>query len=94
MKEKKIDPKNDIWINKFDPVILARNVRVPLIVIYDHPTDYPAKYVARLWDLKGRPTRFVMLKDDITEIRKAIPSHMIKIPRFREDDEKIVETWI
>ena len=25
------------------------NIKLPLIVVYDHPSDYPDAYVARVW---------------------------------------------
>ena len=71
----------------------ALNVGMPMVVIYEKPVDYPDKYVARLWDVKG-PTRRIVLADTLIEARKAIPFGMVKFDRFRNDDPCVTETWI
>ena len=69
-------------------------VRVPLIVVYNGPKDYPDKYVARLWDINSKPTQYIIIKDTMDEIRASIPVGMTKFEPFKNDDPVIVETWM
>ena len=77
----------------FDSEKLRKQTRLPLICIYDHPTDYPGHFVARVWDL-NTPTRLVALSPTLEGIREHIPSGMARIPRSEHDDPHIVEVWI
>jgi hypothetical protein len=63
--------------------------KLPLIAVYEHPKDWPDKYVARLWDVvkKPHPTRYMVLGEHLKEIRDKIPQSMSLITRF-------VEAWI
>ncbi len=74
---------------------MLRKVRLmPMIVIYDHPTDYPNHYVARVWDI-DKPTGMMIAANTLEEIRESIPrKHMKCIGRRPEDDPHIVEVWI
>lgn len=69
--------------------------RVPMIVIYEHPGDYPSQYVARVFDIDG-PKHIIMLKDTLMEIQKEIQenTNMIFTGRNKEDDPCIVGVWI
>jgi hypothetical protein len=86
--------RNDIVIDNFLHMNMRTIVRVPIIAVYDNPTDYPGKYVARLWDIKNKPTNIVVVKDSLEAVRKAIPEGMHRIGRHSTDDPVIVETWI
>jgi hypothetical protein len=70
----------------------------PVIVVYESPSDFPGKYVARLCDLrKGqlRLTEIAAVASSLDEIRKRIPvNQMYPVPRLEGDDPCIVETWI
>lgn len=78
----------------FDYTRISRAVKkIPMICVYDHPADYPGKYVARLWD-GNEPTRFIALADTIENIRKIIPPNMMRVLRAQQDDPCIVEIWI
>ena len=87
---KKTDEMQDTFLN----LKLHTIVHVPIIVVYYNPLDYPNKYVARLWDINSKPTRFVMVKNDIGTIRGNIPAGMVKFLRSVNDDPAIVETWL
>ncbi|MCD8308915.1 MAG: hypothetical protein LUD19_03590 [Clostridia bacterium] len=78
----------------FDYLKIEKAARImPMITIYEHPDDYPDKYVARVWDA-NEPTRLVALADTLDEIRKAIPPNMVPIQKGHADDPCIVELWI
>jgi hypothetical protein len=67
--------------------------KVPLICIYDHPEDYPNKFVARLWD-GNVPTEIMVTADTLDGIRAKIPNGMVRLECNWRDDPAIVETWI
>lgn len=66
---------------------------IPIIVVYKNPSDYPGKYVARLWTL-DKPTEFAIIKDTLAEVRAAIPAGFTMLAPSVGDDPVIVETWI
>ncbi|WP_089610078.1 hypothetical protein [Dehalobacterium formicoaceticum] len=93
MKSATFQAKDDIRLDSFLKVKPNLLVRVPIIVIYNNPADYPGKFVARLWDV-NKPTRYAVVKDTLEEARKAIPYFMWRIGRDEKDDPVIVEIWM
>jgi len=85
--------QEDKQIHKFSAERLAKMSRMPLIVIYAHPADYPNNYVARAWDV-DKPTHLIALGDTLEEARTAIPEGMCNLGRFQNDDPCIAEVWI
>lgn len=76
----------------------AREAHV-LWTVYDHPTDYPDHYVARLWEINGRgeevATDTVMFSDSLEWLRMQLErAGFVRIPRAELDDPKILESWI
>ena len=67
-------------------------------VIYDHPKDYPESFVARKFvyiDNELKPTSKTLKDVDIDNIRKKLRGKSFTpLPRLKNDDQKIVETWI
>ncbi|MDF2984911.1 MAG: hypothetical protein K0R50_421 [Eubacterium sp.] len=88
------DSSGDIILETFIDVNLAPIANPPIIVVYNSPKDYPGKYVARLWNIKNKPTRMVVLSDSLAEIKKMIPVHMILVPPVASDDSVIVGSYI
>lgn len=73
------------------------DMKLPMVVVYDHPADYPDAYVARVWEMKGNlPTNTFIKMDTLEEIREDVQSagfiHCIQ--RAAEDDPVIVEAWM
>lgn len=67
---------------------------IPLLYcVYDHPSDYPDKYVTRAW-LGNRSTETTFEADTLEEMRTLKPDSMAIIPRMPDDDPVIVECWI
>ncbi len=62
--------------------------------IYDHPRDYPDKYVLRADDIPGGRRDFIELADTLDEIRRKVPAALCRMPPYPSDDPVIVETWI
>ena len=87
------DRANDREVEQFDYEKSAKQARIPLICIYDHPTDYPDKFIARLWDC-DIPTNIMATADTLEELRAKIPSTMVRMNRDAQDDPCIVEVWI
>jgi len=69
-------------VEHFDYEKSAKQARIPLICVYDHPTDYPDKFIARLWDC-STPTNIIATADTLDELRAKIPDCMVRIDRHR-----------
>lgn len=71
------------------------NIEVPVIVVYEHPSDYPQYYVARIFNV-DKPTDTIMLKDTLEEIQEDVRNNtnMMFMLRGAEDDPCIVGVWL
>lgn len=67
-------------------------------VLYDHPKDFPDKYVARKWHVqngRGTPTDEIITDDELDELREKMQRKCLtKIQRNTIDDPVIIETWM
>ena len=88
-----ITKNKDLVFDSFKPNIINSFTTSPIVTIYNKPTDYPNYYVARLFD-KDKPTKAIMLKETLEELRKGIPIYMIRMSRSATDDRNIVESYI
>lgn len=79
----KINSFLDMEIDPFD---------IPIIVIYDSPSDFKGKFVGRLFI--GEATEFHVVKDTLSEVRNAVPDSFFRMERSEQDDPVIVEVWI
>lgn len=69
---------------------------VEIWTVYDHPSDYPNKIVARKF-LNDKPTKEFIIGDNIKSVRKQLLSHNPNLTRFEPhptDDIVILETWL
>lgn len=67
---------------------------LPIWVVYDHPNDFPYSYVARL-HIGARATADFMCAPNLDELRAWLSGlGLYRLPRFAQDDPKIVETWL
>lgn len=66
-------------------------------VIYDHPSDFPEHFVARRW-VGESPTTDHVLADSLEDVRTKVATRFAfvpsMLPRFENDDPKIVEVWL
>lgn len=64
--------------------------------VYYNPTDFPGKYVARLF--KGeKPTGLHTISDTLEELRAKLLRHnpgLARLNRFPADEAQIVEVWL
>ena len=77
----------------FERTKIYEEAELPMIVIYENPTDFPGKFVARLWDMIW-PTDLHVVKDTYEELLEEIPDFMVKIQRLPFDDPVIKEVWM
>jgi len=65
-----------------------------LWTVYDHPTDHPDLYVARLF-IGVDPTETAMLDAQLDRLRSRL-AHLglTRLDRHADDDPVIVECWI
>ena len=67
--------------------------------VYNSPSDYPGKFVARRFDVDAsgpKPSMSIIIMDDLDKLREmlAFEMHLVCLTRSPEDDPKIVETWL
>jgi endonuclease V-like protein UPF0215 family len=71
---------------------------LPMIVVYEKPTDFPEMFVARLFDIQAgahRATEIAAMAETYGEVIEKIPwNDMFCIKRMLDDDPCIVESWI
>lgn len=94
MEGDKMQNKADMILDTFVGIKLNTMSTVPIITVYKKPKDYPDKYIARLWDINNKPTRFVVVADTLENIRRLVPKNMTCIPPSEKDDPVIVEVYI
>jgi hypothetical protein len=67
-------------------------------VVYDHPTDMPDHYVARLFEVSSKgviPTESVVVSTDLGRVRMTmLEMHLTCVLRQDGDERHIVETWL
>lgn len=76
--------------------------RLPMWTIYDHPSDYPEGYVARMFlSLPGEdrreatgPTGYAVFGSTLEEVREAMPYGTFAFARYPGDEPHIVEVWL
>ena len=85
--------KGDIILPRFTREDMAES-KLPIITVYnDRTIEYPGQFVARLFDV-AVPTRKVVIKPTLEELRKCIPSHMMNLIREDLDAPEIIESYI
>jgi hypothetical protein len=67
--------------------------------VYDHPLDYPDKFVARRFDVDAngaRPSASIIITPDLETLRDILQfeMHLTCYTRAPTDDPNIVESWL
>jgi hypothetical protein len=63
-----------------------------MYVIYKHPLDYPKEYVCRRW-VGETPDAEPYARGKLSEVRRALPPGLYRMPRWKNDDPAILEVW-
>ena len=72
-----------------------------IITIYNSPSDYPNRYVARRFEF-DKPTNEVFANENLNVVRKWVRHRLLSLGvqtpnnmgRHTNDDKVIVETWL
>jgi hypothetical protein len=65
--------------------------------IYEHPKDYPGKWVMRAHDIAAgstTPRADCIVADSLDEVRAVLPPGLTRLPPHPDDDPVIHETWL
>lgn len=66
--------------------------------VYDHPTDFPEHYVARLFLVTGKgseATTITAINRDLKLLREQLERlGLTRLPRDPNDEPQIVESWV
>ena len=98
-KQKKLAKQNTPLYKRVPTLNLVdySDIKVPLVVIYDSPKDFPGKVVARVWNgEKNRPTNVYCEYENLKRCEDDVMSagFIFKFPRTPEDDTCIVTTYM
>lgn len=73
------------------------NDLMPIWTVYDHPTDYPDGFVARMGivgqKISGQ-TQMAVFAETLDGVRALLPPGLFRLERDKHDDPVIVETWV
>lgn len=87
-------PNVSVIVDNFHGVNWREKLRtLPVFTVFYNATDFPGKYVVRLFDGKA-PLRLLAVKDTLEEARATIPQGYARFDRHPEDDPVIVEVWM
>lgn len=75
-----------------DPALYEK-LFFPMLVLYQHPADFPTKYVVRVWDM-DKPQPYVLVCDALEDAIRAIPPRFIRMERMEQDDHTILALFI
>lgn len=70
---------------------------LPMFVVYDHPTDQPEHFVARMWRTlpEPLPLYFMVRSEKLDTIRSFLDAAgLVHLSRNPDDDPAILETWL
>lgn len=86
MQEKRVDSIRQVDMSE----LIA-----PVIAVHQHPTDFPDKCVARIFDM-DRPTDTIIVKETVAEIVQDIQENtsFTYVPRGAADVPSLVSVWI
>jgi len=62
--------------------------------VYKHPRDYPTSWVLRAHDVPGGPRVECMVCNSLEEARACVPFGLVRIPRDRNDEAQVYESWL
>lgn len=70
------------------------DLQMPIVVVYDHPVDYPSSFVARVFD-SVNPTNTVILSTDLKKLMEDLSDRgLYFIPPLFNEPETIVGSFV
>lgn len=71
------------------------DMKMPMIVVYEKPLDFPDKYIARVFECE-KPTNVIIIRDSLQECRDdiTVAGFLVCLERSDDDVLSVVETWI
>jgi hypothetical protein len=82
----------DQLINSFEEIDYSEYT-MPIICIYNSPSDHQGMFVARMFDVNV-PTPIILMRASLESIRKEIPERFSLVPKSPGEDANIVESYI
>jgi hypothetical protein len=82
----------DQLINSLEEIDFSEYT-MPIICIYNSPSDYQGMFVARLFDV-NKPTAIILMRSSLDSIRQEIPERFTLVPKAAGEDANIVESYI
>lgn len=82
----------DQLISSFNEIDM-KEYTMPIICIYNSPSDYKGMFVARLFDV-NKPTPIILMRITLDAIRNEIPESFSLVPKQAGEDANIVGTYI
>lgn len=67
---------------------------IKMYTVYKNPSDYPGKYVVRIFHGEIPEEKPLCVEDTLEAARSHIPPGLVHLHRTHEDDPVILETWI
>lgn len=71
--------------------------QLPMFIVFDHPTDFPDHFVARMWTTLPEPRslHFVVRASTLEQVRDLMEAcGLVHLDRSPEDHPHILETWL
>lgn len=81
-------------VNSFAEVDFS-DMRLPMLVVYERPKDFPNHYVVRVWEASAnQPTNIAAIAKSLDLARAMIPGGFVRLDRDPSDDPVIVESYV
>lgn len=72
-------------------------VTLSMWIVYDHPKDYPAHFVARRWMIlpaEALATADFFFAETLEGVRELLPPGLHRLPRAHGDEPVVAEVWL
>lgn len=90
LKQRKTDAVIETFFQGTGSTIFAE---AGIIVLYKNPSDYPDKFVARIFN-SDNPTQYIALADTYEEIMGKMPANTVLLERTEKDDPVIIGAFV
>jgi len=94
LKSRKLDAVVDTFNYGTGKELLTE---LSMIVIYNKPSDYPDKIIARVWKIVPtgfEPTQYIALADTLEGIMEKMPNNKLFLEKSERDDPVLIGTVV